>query len=140
MASSSNTFSSALSYALERLGMPNLTLKEEQRKSLEAVYQGSSVLVWLPTGFNKSICYQALPFMIEYKIGQLVAHFAMARHDHLFYVNQICRVGGSLWCLFDSYMRYFFTGSNYSSYPSILCRCVVTEQHAFGIGTHSLFG
>ena len=45
MASSSDTFSSALSYALERLGMPNLTLKEEQRKSLKAVYQGNSVFV-----------------------------------------------------------------------------------------------
>ena len=34
MASSSDTFSSALSYALELLGMPNLTLNEEQQKSL----------------------------------------------------------------------------------------------------------
>ena len=59
MASSSNTFSSALSYALERLGMPNLILKEEQRKSVEVVYQGNFVFVWLPTGFGKSICYQA---------------------------------------------------------------------------------
>ena len=33
-------------------------------------YQGNSVFVWLPTGFGKSICYQALPFMIEYKKGQ----------------------------------------------------------------------
>ena len=67
MASSSDTFSSALSYAIERLGMPNLTLKEEQQKSLEAVYQGNSEFVWLPTGFGKSICYQTLPFVIEYK-------------------------------------------------------------------------
>ena len=51
---------SALSYALELLDMPNLTLKEEQRKPFEAVYQGNSVFVWLPTGFGKSICYQAL--------------------------------------------------------------------------------
>ena len=40
MASSSDTFSSALSYALELLGMPSLTLNEKQWKSLEAVYQG----------------------------------------------------------------------------------------------------
>ena len=49
MASSSDTCSSALSYALERFAMPNLTLKEEQLKSLEAVYQGNSVFVWIPT-------------------------------------------------------------------------------------------
>ena len=36
MASSSDTFSSALAYALELFGTPNLTLNEEQRKSLEA--------------------------------------------------------------------------------------------------------
>ena len=68
MASSSDTFSSALSYTLELLGTPNLTLNEEQRKSLEAVYQGNSVFVWVPTGFGKSICYQS--FVIEYKKGQ----------------------------------------------------------------------
>ena len=70
MASSSASFSCALSYALELLGTPTLTLKEEQRKSPEVVYQGSSVFVWLPTGFGKSICYQALPFVIEHKKGQ----------------------------------------------------------------------
>ena len=70
MASSSGTFSSAQSYDLEQLGTPNLTLKEEQRKSLEVVYQGNSVLIWLPTGFGKSIRNQTLPFVIEYKKGQ----------------------------------------------------------------------
>ena len=55
MASSSDTYSSALSYALELLGTPNRTLNEEQRKSLEAVYQGNIVVVWVPTGFGKSI-------------------------------------------------------------------------------------
>ena len=70
MASSSDTFSSALSYALERLGTPNLILNEEQRKSVKAVYQGNSMFIWLPTGFGKSIRYQALPFVIDYNKGQ----------------------------------------------------------------------
>ena len=59
MASSNDTFSSALSYALELLGTSNLTLNEEQRKSLEGVYQGNSVFIWEPIGFGKSISYQA---------------------------------------------------------------------------------
>ena len=46
------------------------SLKEEQQKSVETVYQGTSVFVWLPTVFGKSICYQHLPFVIEYKKGQ----------------------------------------------------------------------
>ena len=85
MASSSDTFSSALSYALELLGTPNLTPNEEQRKSLEAVYQGNSVFVWVPTGFGKEHLLPSI--VIEYKKGQhVVAHSAIASHDHLFYV------------------------------------------------------
>ena len=70
MAGSSDTFSFALSYALEQLGTPNL----------KAVYQGNSGFVRLPTGFGKSICYQALPVVTEYKKGQCgtVAHSAIA--------------------------------------------------------------
>ena len=33
----------------------------EQRSSMEAVYNGHDVFVWLPTGYGKSLCYQALP-------------------------------------------------------------------------------
>ena len=25
--------------------------------------------VWLPTGYGKSLCYQALPFVFEHKMG-----------------------------------------------------------------------
>ena len=48
-------FSSAISYALEKLGVPDLILKEEQRLSIQAVYDGKDVFIWLPTGFGKSI-------------------------------------------------------------------------------------
>ena len=55
MASSSDSFSSALSHALERLGTPNLTMKEEQQKSIKAVYQGNSLFVRLSTGFGSEL-------------------------------------------------------------------------------------
>ena len=103
-ASSSDTFSSALSYALELLGMPNLTLKKEQRKSLEAVYQGNSVFVWVPTGFGKSNCCEALPFVIECKKGQRGSNtMLLLAMTTCFMSSQFCRVGGGLWFLFDSY-------------------------------------
>ena len=100
LASSSDTFFSALSYALEQLSTPNLTLKEEQRKSLEAVHQGNSEFVWLPTGFGKSICYQALPFVIEYKKWQHTL-LLLAKTTCLM-SNQICHVQVAV-VLFDSY-------------------------------------
>ena len=49
--------------------MTRITVKEEQRSSMRAVYEGSDVFVWLPTGYGKSLCYQALPFLMDYKKG-----------------------------------------------------------------------
>ena len=48
--SGGSSFSEVLSYALRRLKMTRITVKEEQRSSMRAVYKGSDVFVWLPTG------------------------------------------------------------------------------------------
>ena len=46
------------------------------------------MFVWLPTGFVKSIYYQALPLVIEYTgKGNVEAHSAIATNGHLFYVK-----------------------------------------------------
>ncbi len=50
-----------------RLGKPHLILKDEQRRSMQAVFDGRDVFVCLPTGFGKSLCYQALPFIFDRK-------------------------------------------------------------------------
>ena len=47
--SGGSSFSEALSYALRRLKMTRMTVKEEQRSSMRAVYEGSDVFVWLAT-------------------------------------------------------------------------------------------
>ena len=67
--SGGSSFSEALSYALQRLEMTQITVKEEQRSCMRAVYEGSNVFVWLPTGYGKSLCYQVLPFLMDYKKG-----------------------------------------------------------------------
>jgi ATP-dependent DNA helicase RecQ len=66
-----NEFDLAISYALERVGCPSLTLKPEQRASIKAVYDGKDVFLWLPTGFGKSICYTTLPFVFDFKLGRV---------------------------------------------------------------------
>ena len=56
-----------VSYALSSLQMSHLSLKPEQQPSIEAIYmyEGHDVFVWLP----KSLCYQALPFLMDSKRG-----------------------------------------------------------------------
>ena len=63
------SFSQAVSYALGKLGKPQISLKEEQRPSIKAIYEGNDIFVWLPTGYGKNLCYQALPFVMDHKNG-----------------------------------------------------------------------
>ena len=111
--------------------MPNLTQKEEQRKSLKAVYQGNSVFVWLPTGcgskfFGHSSSSRGPCFCLAKDLHSLHTLLLLAMIT-CFMSNIICRVGGGL-CLFlflFIHTSYFFTGRYYSS----ILRCfVATEQ------------
>ena len=60
-------FDHAVAYTLSRLGKSELKLKPEQRASIKHVYEGKDMFVWLPTGFGKSICCEALPFVYDFK-------------------------------------------------------------------------
>ena len=65
--SSSQNFENGLCYILSQLGLSDLQLKNEQKQAIYAIYVGKDVLVCLPTGFGKSICFQTLPFLFDYK-------------------------------------------------------------------------
>ena len=52
MACVSTDLDCALSYALQRLGTPNLILKPEQRSVIESICNGKDTFVWLRTGFG----------------------------------------------------------------------------------------
>ena len=68
--SSTPNFSKALFHSLRVLQLDSrVVLKPEQRMAIQAVYEGRDVFVWLPTGFGKSLCFQALPFAMDHKLG-----------------------------------------------------------------------
>ena len=59
--------STAVAYALSKVGKGGLVLKKEQVQTIRNLYNGKDVFLWLPTGFGKSICYEVLPFLFDYK-------------------------------------------------------------------------
>ena len=73
MASLSSSFDSAVKHALACLNREDLVLKSKQREVLTALYEGKDCFVWFPTGYGKSLCYQLLPFMYDFKRGKVGA-------------------------------------------------------------------
>ena len=65
----SPSFSEALHFSLSALKLESqVYLKPEQRMAIQAVYEGNDVFVLLLTGFGKSLCFQTLPFVMDYKL------------------------------------------------------------------------
>ena len=64
-------FDQVVAYALLCLGQGDIVLKKEQREAIKVVYNGCDAFVWLPTRYGKSICYQCLPFLFDYKLGKV---------------------------------------------------------------------
>ena len=60
-------FCAAVSYALSCVHRDDLRLKPKQEEALTHLYNGRDVFAWIPTGYGKSICYQLLPFMFDFK-------------------------------------------------------------------------
>ena len=53
--------------ALAKVGCSSITLKPQQKVSVDNIVAGRDVFLWLPTGFGKSICYEVLPFVFNRK-------------------------------------------------------------------------
>ena len=48
-----------------------IVLKPEQLQAVRHMYDGRDVFLWLPTGFGKSIRYEVLPFLFDFKLGKV---------------------------------------------------------------------
>jgi len=68
--SSKRDFSAALSHSLVSIGKSNLILKDKQIEALQHLYEGKDVFLWLPTGYGKSLCFQLLPFLFDFKFDR----------------------------------------------------------------------
>ena len=56
--------------ALEQVGCSSLVLKPEQVECINNISKGKDVFLWLPTCFGKSLCYELLPFVFDYRYGK----------------------------------------------------------------------
>ena len=60
-------FHDGIKFSVTKLGNPNLELKKEQYDAIRAIcLEKRDVLTVLPTGFGKSLCYQALPVIFDF--------------------------------------------------------------------------
>ena len=71
MANCVPAFEQGLAFALQKVGKGHLTLKKEQVSAIRCTYDLEDVFIWLPTGFGKSIVYECLPFLLDYKLNRV---------------------------------------------------------------------
>ena len=66
----SPAFSSGVAYAVSCLGQQDIVIKEKQSEAIKSIYEGKDVFAWLPTGYGKSLRYQLLLFLLDFKLGR----------------------------------------------------------------------
>ena len=60
-------FESCIAFSLEKLGRAGVSLKPEQKLAVKAIFEGKDAFLCLPTGYGKSLCYQTLLFVMDFR-------------------------------------------------------------------------
>ena len=68
-------FTDALSYALSRVGLSSIALKQEQLTAIRYLYQRKDVFLWLPTGFGKLVYEVLRSFSISLEVSLAALFF-----------------------------------------------------------------
>ena len=68
----------AMLYAASKIGVPSLN--NEQKKAVAAIVKRHNVFVCLPTGFGKSLCFQSVPFVMDYLDSNSTDECVVDRH------------------------------------------------------------
>ena len=63
--SSSQNFLDGVNYALSKLGISHMKLKDQQKQVIMAAYDGKDVFVFLPIGFRQKRVFSGAPFPIR---------------------------------------------------------------------------
>ena len=71
------TFNAAIQYASEKLGFVN-GFRSQQCAALSSFLKGQDLFVSLPTGYGKSVVFQAAPLCVDFFRGCVT----QSRHDH----------------------------------------------------------
>ena len=59
-----------VAYAVSCLGQQDIVIKEKQFEAIKSIYEGKNVFAWLPTGYGKSLRYQLLLFLFDFKLAR----------------------------------------------------------------------
>ena len=62
-------FHEALAHSLLCVNQQNLVLKAKHEEALFHLYNGRDVFAWFPTGYGKSIFFQLVPFLLDFKLN-----------------------------------------------------------------------
>ena len=71
---SEDAFTSALSCAISKQCFSYIMYLSKQVEAMRELFHCNDVFLWLTTEYGKSVCYQAMPFLLDVKLELQPCH------------------------------------------------------------------